>query len=104
MKFTRKNVDINGSCLQGYIAANYHDLVEVFGEPSNGDEYKIDAEWDILFEDGTVATIYNWKNGYNYCGMGGLHVDDITDWHVGGFSKQAVQNVIDAHYAVIFSS
>ncbi|CAB4133861.1 hypothetical protein UFOVP263_27 [uncultured Caudovirales phage] len=107
MKFVTHNtsdVNINGTSLQGYIQANYYDLVELFGEPNSGDEYKIDAEWDILFEDGTVATIYNWKDGKNYCGSDGFPVDDITDWHIGGFNKEAVIHVIDAHHSSIFSS
>jgi len=97
------NVNINGTCLQGYISANYYDLVQLFGEPNEGDGYKIDAEWDIEFDDGTIATIYNYKNGFNYCGNGGMPMDDIKNWHVGGFTKQALINVQDlfkqyAHY------
>lgn len=97
MNFTRKNVETSGTCLQGRIEVPYKTLVEVFGEPGLGDGYKVDAEWDIRFdnntEDGIVATIYNWKNGKNYCGDQGMDVKDITDWHVGGFSKEALKAV-----------
>lgn len=88
---------INGTCLQGYIHTSYRDLVECFGEPHcDGDGYKVDAEWMLRFEDGTVATIYNWKDGKNYCGFEGLDVEDITDWHVGGNSPKAVTRVEEA--------
>ena len=84
------NVSVNGTCLQGVIGADYSILCELFGEPTEGDNYKTDAEWLVEFADGTVATIYNWKNGKNYCGEDGLDVDDICEWHVGGNSSRAV--------------
>jgi hypothetical protein len=90
------NIRIIGTCLQGYIDIEYDILVKLFGEPIVGDEYKIDAEWEIIFEDGTVATIYNYKDGYNYCGEHAPY-PDITkkdnDWHIGGSSKLAVEYI-----------
>ena len=84
----------NGTCLQGEITASYEDLVEAFGEPTEGDEYKTDAEWCVKFADGTIATVYNWKNGLNYCGPAeGTQTRKITDWHIGGFSLDAVARV-----------
>lgn len=85
MKFENGNFDINMSSLQGYIETSYADLVACFGEPVAAyDDYKCDCEWNIKFADGVVATIYNWKNGKNYCGEDGLALEDITDWHIGG--------------------
>jgi hypothetical protein len=76
---------ISGTCFQGYICATYSQLLDKFGSPGNSfDSYKTDAEWVIEFDDGTVATIYNWKDGKNYCGDSGLEVEDITEWHIGG--------------------
>jgi hypothetical protein len=84
-KINDKEIDVNGTCYMGVISADYSLLVERFGEPGDSfDNYKSDAEWYIEFEDGTVATIYNWKDGKNYCGKDGLPVESITDWHVGG--------------------
>ena len=94
---------VNGTCLQGYIDADYKTLCKVFGkEDSDGDGYKTDAEWCLQFSDGVVATIYNYKDGKNYNGAVGLAKSKITDWHVGGHSARAVANVeamLEAYYA-----
>lgn len=86
----------NGTSLKGYVQVNYIDLEEAFGQPTEGDGYKIDAEWVLVGEDGTVATIYNWKNGYNYCGNAGMALWDIHNWHIGGHSQAAVELVYEA--------
>lgn len=87
------NVNAGGTSLQGYVAVSYDELLSKFGEPTVGDEYKVDAEWEILFEDGKVATIYNWKDGKNYNGPDGLEVRHITDWHIGGHDNEVVSRV-----------
>lgn len=86
MKFTT-NANANGTCLQGYVSAYYHELVERFGEPEGAGD-KTTAEWCLEFEDGTVATIYDWKEYETPMGR--------YDWHVGGNSKAAVWAVMDA--------
>ena len=87
MKFT-KNADVNMTSLQGYLSARYEDLVRVFGEPDELGGDKTTAEWCLQFEDGTVATIYDWKECmtpmYKY------------DWHIGGMSNLAVARVQQA--------
>ena len=95
MKFT-KAIEANGTHLQGNVGATYQELVEVFGEPirydSDGTTHmnnKTDAEWRISFEDGTKATIYNYKNGLNYLGGVGKRVNEISMWNVGGHSERA---------------
>lgn len=91
MKFKTHNetdVQVVGTHLQGYIYCGYDRLVEVFGEPTGGDGYKVDAEWDIEFEDGKVATIYNYKDGVNYLGEDGEEVETIREWHIGGLTKE----------------
>lgn len=87
-----KNVDVDGTCLQGHITISYDELVKVFGEPDDGDGYKTDAEWSGSI-DGVVFTIYNWKNGKNYCGPEGIPTEKIMDWNIGGNSKQAEEIV-----------
>ena len=101
MKFN-KTIEANGTHLQGNVGATYQELVEVFGEPirheSDGTTHmsnKVDAEWRITFEDGTVATIYNYKNGLNYLGAEGKRVSEISMWNVGGYDERAVTLVND---------
>ena len=85
MKFTQTDwTEANGTHLQGYIRAYYHELVEVFGAPEGGGD-KTTVEWALKFEDGTVATIYDWKEYETPMGS--------YDWHIGGKSKQAVRAV-----------
>lgn len=92
-KVNTNDIDANGTCLQGGIDISYAELVKKLGEPTNGDGYKVDAEWEIKFGDGTVATIYNYKDGKNYNGKEGLDVEEIRDWHIGGNKKDAVEKV-----------
>lgn len=88
-----KNINTNSSSFVGYIDIDYKTLVEKLGQPHNHEGYKTDAEWDIQFDDGTIATVYNWKDGHNYNNGKGLNVEDIRDWHIGGFNKKAVELV-----------
>lgn len=99
MKFKTHNdviIPVDGTYLIGEIETNYERLFEVFGQPLDGDGYKTDAVWEILFEDKTVATVYNWKNGKGYLGDEGMEVADIKDWHVGGRSPKALTYVSQA--------
>ena len=92
------SLDTNMSCLRGYVTATYAQLVGTFGEPlkEGFDDYKCDAEWIVQFEDGLVATIYNWKNGINYCGSQGTPTAMINEWHIGGHDLSVVNHVKDA--------
>ena len=90
-----KDIDVNGTHFQGYIDITYDKLVKIFGEPTSGDEYKVDAEWLIEFKNGIVATIYNYKDGKNYNGNSGLEKEDITNWHIGGYDQKAVDLVYE---------
>jgi hypothetical protein len=81
---------ISGTSLQGGVDTGYATLVHLFGEPSDGDGYKVDAEWTISTPDG-VATIYNYKDGPNYMGTGATPVEAIRDWHIGGHDTHVVK-------------
>ena len=87
------NVNAAGTSLVGKITASYENLIETFGEPMEGDGYKTDADWKIEFEDGSVATIYNWKNGKNYCGHSGLKTVNIRNWNIGGVDDMVVDYI-----------
>jgi hypothetical protein len=94
MKFTTDStVDVCMSSLQGYIQSSYTSLVAVFGEPTYLDDdtdEKVNVEWEIRFEDGTIATIYNWKD---YDGGAECWADPQYYWHIGGFGQRAVELV-----------
>ncbi len=96
-----KIVSINEACcsgtsFEGEIIADYNMLLSKLGPPCESfDNYKSDAEWIIEFEGGSVATIYNWKDGKNYLGEDGLDLCDIKEWHVGGRIKEVVAWVDD---------
>jgi len=99
IKVNEDNININGTCYVGEIIADYDTLVKKFGPPKSGwDNYKTDVEWHIEFEDGNVATVYNWKDGHNYCGEGGLHHTEIKEWHIGGHCKSVKSWVSDHIY------
>ena len=83
MKFTT-DADVNMTSLQGYMEAYYHQLVEVFGQPDGGGD-KTTVEWCLAFEDGTVATIYDWKEYETPTGL--------YRWHIGGRNSRAVDLV-----------
>ena len=95
MKINKPTTNTNGTHLQGYINCSYDDLTSALGYPleEGFDNYKSDAEWSIEFDDGMVATIYNWKNGKNYLGDQGYNLCDITQWHVGGHRPEIVERV-----------
>jgi len=89
----KEGLNPDGTYLMGRIDIEYNKLVSLLGEPTDADGHKVDAQWEIQFEDGLVATIYNWKDGKNYKGEKGLDVTEITDWHIGGLKKEVVDRI-----------
>lgn len=85
-----------GTSLMGHLATSYETLVRRFGKPAEGDGFKTDAAWTLRFPNGQVATIYNWKDGKAYLGESDLEVEDIDQWHIGGYSRDVVGLVHDA--------
>jgi len=75
------------TCRQGSVYATFDRLVSLFGEPfgSSGDG-KVQAMWQVKFSDGTIATIYDYKE-YDTA------VEDVTCWSVGGHSERAEELV-----------
>ena len=89
--------NVEGTSLQGYIKASYEQLLAAFGPPNPRltDNYKTDVEWAFEFADGTIATLYNWKNGKNYLRGEGLELNDIYEWNVGGKTEKAVSRLLE---------
>jgi len=88
MKFTN-DANIERTSLKGYVIASFDELVDAFGAPDDGPDDrtgdKVTCCWRLQFEDGTVATIYDWKEQetpyHRY------------HWHVGGKSATALDHV-----------
>lgn len=92
---TSGSINTDGTYALGAIDISYQRLVDVLGNPQGGDGEKVDAEWLLQFDNGSVATIYNYKNGRNYCGSKGLATENITDWRIGGKDPKVVKLVHD---------
>ena len=81
-----------GSSLQGYVTTTRSALIETFGMPTfttDEDSEKVTTEWIIKFQDGTIATIYDWKRYEE----GAPALNEVYDWHIGGYTKVAVSRV-----------
>lgn len=83
----------NGTSYRATIEASYQDLVETWGEPSKGDEYKTEAQWIIRPTRNSVITIYNYKNSraYDYSYP---EITAVREWHVGGHSANVVDRLL----------
>ena len=91
MKYRTHNdehINAAGTSHKGELITTYGKLVELFGDPrkASGDG-KTDAEWKIEFENGEVASIYNYKNGAKY---GNPNIESITEWNIGGYKSEVV--------------
>lgn len=85
--------DVCGTSLQGNVMIGYAALVAIFGKPNaDNDGYKTDAEWNGEIN-GEFFTIYNYKDGKNYCGPDGLKTERIIDWHIGAKNHQTALKV-----------
>ena len=73
---------ISGTSFFGTIfPASVNQLVKAIGEPmheENTGEDKTNFEWDMELEDGTVFSIYDWKEYRS------ISLDEVIDWHIGG--------------------
>lgn len=87
------HIESSGTSLIDYIYLPYNVLKNCLGEPNPdlNDGYKVDAEWVVVDKDNdVVATVYNYKDGKNYLGSEGKDINEITEWHIGGFDSRAV--------------
>jgi hypothetical protein len=101
--------EVHYTSFTGYMFISYYDLVYYFGEPhkNNTECDEVDAEWFLKFSDGTVITIYNYKNGKNYLGDEGIDVEEIGVWNIGskishtkfGIIKSVLQKIGKADFS-----
>lgn len=85
-------INISGTHLLTTINLPFYTIVGALGDPiwfkADEGDGKVRVEWDIKFQDGEVATIYDWKEYKR-------RPEDVTDWHIGGRSFEVVQRVYD---------
>jgi len=81
IKVNDRKSNINGTGLVGYVNCTYRELVKELGEPDT-DMDKSTAHWTVEAPNGTVATIYDYKN----------HTTPMGEyrWHIGGANSQAL--------------
>jgi hypothetical protein len=77
--------------------ATVADLRKILGEPQceqNDGQDKCNFDWTMETEDGTVFTVYDWKE------YRALQEGEIIEWHVGGKSRsdteKAITEIIEA--------
>ena len=79
------------SSLKGEFPITYAELGEIFGKPNYGpnnrDMDKVTCEWMIEFDDGTKASIYDYKTSRTPMGE--------YEWHIGGYDANAYTHVVD---------
>lgn len=78
IKVNDNDINIGGTSLIGYVTTTYDKLVEALGEPER-DWEKSTAHWSVQASDGTVCTIYDWKNDFTPMGE--------YEWHIGGHPR-----------------
>ena len=97
----KKTNNTNGTSFQAHIETSYGNLVHHLGNPhitaEESKDGKTDAEWGFKFPDGTIATIYNYKDGKNYLGEKGKAVEDIILWHTDkvDFNKLSAEEILN---------
>lgn len=92
--FTGTSIDFCGTSLQGKMNATKKAIEAVFGRQnySFDPEDKVTTEWVIKFDDGMIATIYDWKR-YE---QGAPRLNEMYTWHIGGASDAVVARVTGA--------
>lgn len=83
---------VSGTSLRGYVTATRDEIEAVFGKPTiakSEPDDKVTTEWYLIFEDGVVATIYDWKR----YGLGAPYNDERIEWHIGGHNEASVVRI-----------
>jgi hypothetical protein len=79
----RTNKSLDGTSFHGAtISATLADLQIILGAPNHsGDHHdKVQNEWEMELEDGTVFSVYDWKEYRRYTDK------ETIEWHIGGMN------------------
>lgn len=95
LKVNHSDANINGTHLQGYVYSTKEKIKQVLGRANveQLDLWNIDlldkvlTEWTLVFPDGEVATIYDWKLDKP------LEQTEEYRWHIGGNSFDVVDRI-----------
>ena len=83
IKKTNKSLD--GTSFHGAtFSATLADLQVILGAPNNGGDHhdKVQNEWELELEDGTVFSVYDWKEYRRYTDK------ETIEWHIGGMNQK----------------
>lgn len=82
-------INTSGTSLVGRLHCSFQEIIDKFGMPNCGPsgDHKTQVEWHIEFEDGVIATIYDYKEGE-------IPPEQIGRWSVGGRSEIAYSHVL----------
>ena len=81
IKKTNKSLD--GTSFHGAtFNATLADLQVILGAPNSGGDHhdKVQNEWELELEDGTVFSVYDWKEYRRYTDK------ETIEWHIGGMN------------------
>ena len=81
IKKTNKSLD--GTSFHGAtFSATLADLQVILGAPNSGGDHhdKVQNEWELELEDGTVFSVYDWKEYRRYTDK------ETIEWHIGGMN------------------
>ena len=81
----RTNKSLDGTSFHGAtISATLADLQIILGAPNNGGDHhdKVQNEWELELEDGTVFSVYDWKEYRRYTDK------ETIEWHIGGMDQK----------------
>jgi hypothetical protein len=74
----RSNKNADGTSFHGVtIRTTAIQLKHKFGQPDGGEEDKVNWDWTLETEDGTIFTVYDWKEGRH------VTSDTLIDFHIG---------------------
>ena len=83
IKKTNKSLD--GTSFHGAtFSATLADLQIILGAPNHTSDPhdKVQNEWELELEDGTIFTVYDWKEYRRYTDK------ETIEWHIGGRSQK----------------
>ena len=91
IKKTNKTLD-GTSFFGNTITATLADLTNVLGAPHGIGEWndKVQNEWELELEDGTVFSVYDWKEYRRYSNT------DTIEWHVGAHDSNSGYKACEA--------